>query len=91
MKSYASIKLGSLGSLSIQHSISAQADRPPGVAADEWICLEENLGIVITPPQTSGSAPPQTSGSAAASATGCLMFKHKGIWVRLDLNPSSGL
>jgi hypothetical protein len=82
LKSYASIKLGSLGSLSIQHSISAHADRPPGVAADEWICLEENLGIVITPPQTSGSA--------AASATGYMMLKRKGVWVRLDLNASSG-
>jgi hypothetical protein len=83
MRSFASIKLGSLGSLSIQHSISATADRPPGISPDEWIRLDENLGIVVHAPATSTA----TASTAAAppAATGYLMVKHGGLWLRLNL------
>lgn len=77
MKSFASIRLGSLGSISLQHSITSGSDRPPGVAADCWIRLEENLGLVVTPPPLGSSATPV--------ATGQLMFKHNGYWLRLQL------
>ncbi len=82
MKSFASIRLGSLGSLSIQHSISRDSDRPPGVARDAWIRLEENLGVVIEP-RTSSAA-------GSASATGHMMVKQNGSWVRLILEPQTG-
>ena len=85
MKSFASIRLGSLGSLNIQHSISRDSDRPPGVARDAWIRLEENLGVVIAPPASSaaGAATPP-------SATGHMMVKQNGSWVRLILEPQTG-
>jgi hypothetical protein len=83
MRSFASIKLGSLGSLSFQHSISATADRPPGVSPDAWIRLDENLGIVVNAPTTTAA----TSATAAAppAATGYFMVKHGGLWLRLNL------
>ncbi|HLW24952.1 MAG TPA: hypothetical protein VKT22_11390 [Steroidobacteraceae bacterium] len=79
MKSFASIRLGSLGSISVQHSITSESDRPPGIAADAWIRLEDNLGVVVIPPPR-GSA---SSGTPVAS--GYLMVKHNGYWVRLQL------
>lgn len=79
MKSFASIRLGSLGSISLQHTITRESDRPPGIAPECWIRLDENLGLVVTPPAL---------GSAANVATGHLMFKHNGYWLRLQLeNP----
>ncbi len=80
MRSFASIKLGSLGSLSFQHSISASADRPPGIAPDAWIRLDENLGIVVNAPAT-----PAATAAAAPAATGYLMVKHGSEWMRLNL------
>ena len=79
MKSFASIRLGSLGSISVQHSITSNADRPAGIAADAWIRLEDNLGIVVIPPQSG------TASSGPAVASGYLMVKHNGYWVRLQL------
>jgi hypothetical protein len=91
MRSFASIKLGSLGSLSIQHSISATADRPPGISPDGWIRLDENLGIVVHAPATAtatATATPTATPSRAAeppAATGYFMVKHGGLWLRLNL------
>jgi hypothetical protein len=82
MRSFASIKLGSLGSLSIQHSISATADRPPGISPDGWIRLDENLGIVVDAPATSATA---STAAALPAATGYFMVKHGGLWRRLNL------
>ncbi len=79
MKSFASIRLGSLGSISVQHSITSEADRPPGVAADAWIRLEDNLGLVVVPPH------PGSASSATPVATGHLMVRHNGYWLRLQL------
>lgn len=82
MRSFASFRLGPLGSFSVHHSISSESDRPPGVSAERWIRLEENLGIVVIPP-AAGSA---SSGTPVAS--GQLMLKHNGYWLRLQLeNP----
>src|SRR6185312_232072 len=48
MKAFATIGLGSLGSISFQHAISAlPADRPHGVAPDSWVRLDEKVGLVI--------------------------------------------
>lgn len=80
MKSFASIKLGSLGSLSFQHSISTTADRPPGISPEAWIRLDENLGIVVNAPATSAA-----TAAAAPAATGYFMVKHGGLWLRLNL------
>jgi hypothetical protein len=87
MRSFASIKLGSLGSLSIQHSISATADRPPGISPDGWIRLDENLGIVVHAPATATATPTATASTAAEppAATGYFMVKHGGLWLRLNL------
>ena len=82
MRSFASIKLGSLGSLSIQHSISATADRPPGISPDGWIRLDENLGIVVHAPATSATA---STAAEPPAATGYFMVKHGGLWLRLNL------
>jgi hypothetical protein len=73
MKAFATIGLGSLGSISFQHAIHAlPADRPHGVAADAWIRLEDKLGIVI------GSRKPDGSG-----ITGYFVVKEGGSWHRL--------
>jgi hypothetical protein len=78
MKSFASFGLGSLGSISIQHTIGgADADRPAGISSDAWIRLQDTVGIVITSRQTSATAalPPR--------ATGYFVVKHDGLWLRL--------
>jgi len=79
MKSFASIRLGSLGSISVQHSITSDADRPPGVTADAWVRLEDNLGLVVVPPQNA----PASAGPPTAS--GYFMVKYNGYWMRLRL------
>jgi hypothetical protein len=85
MKSFASFGIGSLGSISIQHTIgAADSDRPAGISADAWIRLQDTVGIVITSRQTSATPtlPPR--------ATGYFVVKHDGVWLRLDpLTPSS--
>jgi hypothetical protein len=83
MRSFASIKLGSLGSLSFQHSISATADRPPGISPDAWIRLDENLGIVVNAPATSAAT--AVTAAAPPAASGYFMVKHGGLWMRLHL------
>jgi hypothetical protein len=78
MRSFASFGIGSLGSISIQHTFgSADSDRPAGVSADAWVRLLDTVGIVITSRQTSATAalPPR--------ATGYLVVKHDGVWLRL--------
>ncbi|MEJ1961472.1 MAG: hypothetical protein WDO56_07985 [Gammaproteobacteria bacterium] len=76
MKAFATIGLGSLGSISFQHAIHAlPADRPHGVAPDCWIRLEEELGLVIDTPQSSGGL------------SGHFMVKRAGMWHRLALRP----
>ena len=84
MRSFASIKLGPLGSFNIQHSISTDFDRPAGVAADAWIRLDENLAVVITQPKGSARGTAQPS-----SANGYMMVKQNGAWLRLNLETSA--
>jgi hypothetical protein len=73
MKAFATIGLGSLGSISFQHAIHAlPADRPHGVAPDAWIRLDEKLGVVIA------SRKPGATG-----ISGYFMVKEGGAWHRL--------
>ena len=73
MKAFATIGLGSLGSISFQHAIHAlPADRPHGVPSDSWIRLDDRLGIVLD------AVPPSGEG-----VTGRIMVKHGGVWHRL--------
>lgn len=73
MRTFATFGLGSLGSISFQHAIHAfGADLPHGVAADCWIRLDENLGLVVDRTQSAG-------------LSGYFMVKHAGIWQRLAL------
>jgi hypothetical protein len=73
MKAFATIGLGSLGSISFQHAINAlPADRPHGVAADSWIRLDERLGLVIASRRPGG-----------AGISGYFMVKEGGSWHRL--------
>jgi hypothetical protein len=72
MKAFATIGLGSLGSISFQHAVHAlPADRPHGVTADCWIRLDEKLGLVIDTAQSAGDI------------TGHFMVKQGGMWLRL--------
>jgi hypothetical protein len=74
MRTFATFGLGSLGSISFQHSIhTLPADRPHGVASDCWIRLDERLGLVI-------------DGAQSAGPSGYFMVKQAGIWQRLALN-----
>lgn len=76
MKAFATIGLGSLGSISFQHAIEAlPADRPYGVAPDAWIRLDEKLGLVIDSLQPAGGG-----------ISGKFMVKHGGAWHRLALS-----
>jgi hypothetical protein len=73
MKAFATIGLGSLGSISFQHAITASgADRPYGIGADTWIRLDERLGLVIT-------------STGGATANGYFMVKHDNLWQRLTI------
>ena len=72
MKAFATIGLGSLGSISFQHAIHASgADRPYGITADSWIRLENNLGLVVT--------------SRTPTPTAYFMLKHDNVWTRLTV------
>jgi hypothetical protein len=72
MKAFATIGLGSLGSISFQHAVHAlPADRPHGVTADCWIRLDEKLGLVIDTAQSAGDI------------TGYFMVKQGDTWLRL--------
>ncbi len=78
MKTFATIGIGSLGSISIQHSIfSSWDDRPAGVAAAEWVRVSEDLGLVITCRQGNPTAerPP--------CAEGYFVVRVGGAWLRL--------
>jgi hypothetical protein len=75
MKAFATIGLGSLGSISFQHAIHAlPADRPHGVAPDNWVRLDDKLGLVIDSMQPEGGI-----------VAGHLMVKHAGVWHPLAL------
>jgi hypothetical protein len=70
MKAFATLGLGPLGSITVQHAITAlPADRPHGIAADCWLRLDEKLGLVIMP--------------RASGVSGYFMVKHAGAWHRL--------
>lgn len=70
MKAFATIGLGSLGSISFQHAINAlPADRPHGVSADSWIRLDEKLGVVIGARRPNG-----------AGVNGYFVVKQAGVW-----------
>lgn len=64
------------------------AERPPGIAPDNWIPLSENVGIVVL--STDGSAQPifrnfaPSADPQPARATGRLMARHKGQWLVFD-------
>ena len=74
MKAFATIGLGSLGSISFQHAINAlPADRPHGVPPDCWIRLDEKLGLVIDTQQSAGGL------------GGHFMVKQGSMWHRLAL------
>jgi hypothetical protein len=73
MRTFATFGLGSLGSISLQHSIQAfPADRPHGIASDCWVRLDERLGLVIECAQSAGPS-------------GYFMVKQAGTWQRLAL------
>jgi hypothetical protein len=73
VKAFATIGLGSLGSISFQHAINAlPADRPHGIAPDAWIRLDERLGVVIASRKPNG-----------AGICGYFMVKESGTWHRL--------
>jgi hypothetical protein len=75
MKAFATIGLGSLGSISFQHAIHAlPADRPYGVPVDCWIRLDEKLGLVISAPTAAGHG-----------VNGYWMVKQAGTWHRLNV------
>lgn len=74
MKAFATIDLGPLGSVSFHHAIEATPrDLPHGVTAENWLRLDENLGLVIEPTQAQGAF------------TGRFMVKRSGIWHRLSI------
>ena len=76
MKAFATLGLGSLGSISFQHAITASgADRPYGISADAWIRLDDRLGLVVT--------------STGAAASGYFMIKHDNVWQRLNIETKS--
>lgn len=76
MKAFATIGLGSLGSISFQHAIHAlPSDRPHGVPPDCWIRLDEKLGLVIDSLQADGG-----------HIAGHFMVRRQdGVWQRLSL------
>jgi hypothetical protein len=79
MKTFATIGIGSLGSISIQHSMfSSWDDRPAGVGAADWVRVSEELGLVITSRQRNPTAerPP--------CVEGYFVVRVAGAWLRLQ-------
>lgn len=73
MKAFATIGLGSLGTLTFQHSVHAsRPDRPHGVAPGAWLPLDENFGVVIS------------RSSANGAIGGYFMVKQNGAWRRFQ-------
>ena len=82
MRAFATIGVGSLGSISIQHTMCSVApELPPGIWAEAWIRIDENRGIVITLSHTVAAAP------LAELETGYFMVRDSGVWLRV---PSRG-
>jgi hypothetical protein len=83
MRTFATVGIGSLGSITVQHSVrSSASDRPPGIPQSAWIRLEEDAGIVIT------SAESAVGAALPPCATGYLMVRHGGCWLRLRDDPA---
>ena len=79
MKTFATIGIGSLGSISIQHSIfSSWDDRPAGVSATDWVRVSEDLGLVITSRQRNPTA------ERAPCVEGYFVVRVAGSWLRLQ-------
>jgi len=79
MKTFATIGIGSLGSISIQHSVfSSWDERPTGVSAHDWVRVSEDLGLVITSTQRNPTAerPP--------CVEGYFVVRVAGAWLRLQ-------
>jgi hypothetical protein len=88
MKVLASLSLALLVALvAIPHAFGQRAaDRPPGVAANSWVSINENLGIVLgsSPPDAKPQVPmnPQTL-LLAPPSNGYFMVRRADHWTRL--------
>jgi hypothetical protein len=62
-------------------------DRPPGIGADSWVPINENLGIVLVPQSANGGGPPVVIPSQplllGVPANGYFMVRRADRWVRL--------
>ena len=63
---------------------AAETDRPAGVAASNWIPINDKLGFVVIPPETYPAATPdKQSLLLAPAASGYLMARSGVGWQRL--------
>jgi hypothetical protein len=62
-------------------------DTPPGVAADNWVPINENLGIVLVPSSANQGGPPVVISAQplllGVPSNGYFMVRRANRWVRL--------
>lgn len=62
-------------------------DRPPGVTADSWVPINENLGVVLVPWSSNQGGPPAVVSSQplllGVPSNGYFMVRRANRWVRL--------
>ena len=82
MRAFATIGVGSPGSISIRHTMCSVApELPRGIWTEAWVRIDENHGIVITLSHTVATAP------LAELESGYFMVRDSGVWLRV---PSRG-
>jgi hypothetical protein len=71
----------------ISHAFGESAgDRPPGVAADSWVSISENLGIVLVSPPPDAKPQVRVNPQAlllAPPSNGYFMVRRVNHWTRL--------
>ena len=88
MKRLATFSLLLLAAVAIPYATGQRAeDRPPGISANSWIAVSENLGVVLAPLEGADKRPMGRSDAQALllapPANGYFMVRTANRWTRL--------
>jgi len=88
MKAFSAFLLLSVLAVGAACALAQRApDRPPGVSAEDWVSINENLGIVLASSADNHGGPPVVIPSQplllGVPANGYFMVRRANRWVRL--------
>jgi hypothetical protein len=84
MKTIAAALLISASLLTIHFALGeGRTDRPAGVAAQDWIAINDKLGFVVIPPGAGVGTPDRQPLLLTPAATGYFMARTDHGWQRL--------